>query len=57
MTKSALALLPNIPRELPYEGTRKMLLVEDSEDRRLLQKLFKAIWDELPEPKKRRQRN
>ena len=53
-TRSALALLPNAPRELPYEGAKEMLLVEDIEDRELLAKLFEAMYEELPEPKKRK---
>ena len=51
-TKSAVALLPNAQRELPYEGEKEMLLVEDIEDRALLKKLFEAMYEELPEPKK-----
>ena len=35
-----------------YAGAKKMLLVENVED--FLQKLFEAMYDELPEPKKRR---
>ena len=53
-TKSAVALLPNAPRELPYEGAKEMLLVEDIEDRELLKKLFEAMHGELPEPKKKK---
>ena len=53
-TSSAVALLPNAPRELPYEGAREMLLVEAVEDRELLQKLFEAVCVELPDPKKKK---
>ncbi len=53
-TRSALALLSDAPRELPYEGAKEMLLVEDIEDRELLAKLFEAMYEELPEPKKRK---
>jgi len=53
-TKSASALLPSAPRELPYEGAKEMLLVEDIEDRELLKKLFEAIYVELPEPNKKK---
>ena len=53
-TKSAVALLPNAPRELPYEGAKEMLLVEDIEDRALVKKLFEAMYEELPEPKKKK---
>ncbi len=56
-TKSAVALLPNAPRELPYDGAKEMLLVEDIEDRELLKKLFEAMFEELPEPKKKKKTN
>ncbi len=52
-TKSALALLPNAPRELPYEGAKEMLLVEDVEDRDFLGRLFEAVYEGLPEPRKK----
>ena len=54
-TKSSVTLLPNAPRELPYEGAKEMLLVEDIEDREFLKKLFDAMYEELPEPKKKKQ--
>ena len=53
-TESAVALMPEAPRELPYEGAKEMLLVEDIEDRDLLKKLFEAMYEELPKPKKKK---
>ena len=53
-TKSVVSFLPNTPYELPYEGAKEMLLVEDIEDRELLKKLFEAMYEELPEPKKKK---
>ena len=53
-TKSALALMPAAARELPYEGAKDMLLVEDVEDRDFLASLLDAVYAELPEPKKRK---
>ena len=53
-TKSANALLPEASRELPYEGAKEMLLVEDIEDRDFLNKLFESMYEELPEPKKKK---
>ena len=53
-TRSAVALMPNAPRELPYDGAKEMLLVEDIEDRELLKKLFKAIFEDLPERKQKK---
>ena len=46
--------MPNAPRELPYEGAKEMLLVEDVEDRAFLHKLFEVMYEELPEPKKKK---
>ena len=53
-TQSAISLLPDAPMELPYEGAKPMLLVEDIEDRDLLAKLFDGMYEELPEPKKKK---
>ena len=53
-TPSAIALMPEAPRELPYEGAKEMLLVEDIENRELLKKLFEEIYEELPKPKKKK---
>ena len=39
--------------ELPYEGAKEMLLVDDVENRELLCELLEAMYDELPVPKKR----
>ena len=46
-TKSALALLPDAPREEPYPGGRPMLLVTEMENKRLLQRVLEAIADEM----------
>ena len=51
-TKSVVSFLPNAPYELPYEGAKEMLLIEDIEDRELLKKLFEAMYEKLPESKK-----
>ena len=50
-TKSALALMPDAARELPYEGAKEMLLVDNVEDRAFLQTLFESVLPELPAPK------
>ena len=52
-TKSAVAMMPNADMELPYEGAKEMLLVDDVEDREFLRKLLEAMYDELPAPKKK----
>ena len=53
-TPSAKALMPNAEYQLPYEGAKEMLLVEDIEDREFLRELFEAMYAELPEPKQRK---
>ena len=53
-TPSAKALMPNAEYQLPYEGAKEMLLVEDIENRVFLKELFEAMYTELPEPKKRK---
>ena len=53
-TKSAKAMMPEAPLELPYEGAKEMLLVEDVDDRDFLSGLLNAMVSELPAPKKRR---
>ena len=53
-TPSAKALMPNAEYQLPYEGVKEMLLVEDIENRDFLRQLFEAMYEELPRPKKRK---
>ena len=50
-TESALAMMPEAEKALPYEGAKEMLLVDNVEDRTFLQKLIEAIYEELPAPK------
>lgn len=51
---SACAMLPDAVYEPPYDGAKDMLLVEQVDDKKLLTELFKAMYDELPLPKKKR---
>ncbi len=52
-TKSALQMMPDAPREIPYEGAKEMLLVDNVDDIEFLCALLDAMVDELPAPKKR----
>ncbi len=52
-TQSSKTLMPNAARELPYDGAKEMLLVENIENKDFLNKLFEAMYKELPEPKKK----
>ena len=51
--KSAVSLMPNAIYELPYDGAKEMLLV-DNVDNNFLTKLFVAMYDELPAQKKKK---
>ena len=52
--KSARAMLPDGNMELPYDGAKEMILVEDIENGEFLKELVEAMYDELPSPRKRR---
>ena len=53
-TKSAKNLMPEADLELPYEGAKEMLLVDDIDNREFLRALVEAMYDELPAPKKKK---
>ena len=48
-------LMPEAERELPYEGAKEMLLVDDVDSREFLCNLVQRMWDELPDKKKKKQ--
>ena len=50
---AAAAMMPDAESELPYEGAKEMLLVDDVENREFLCELLETMYDELPAPKKR----
>jgi TfoX/Sxy family transcriptional regulator of competence genes len=52
--KSALGFMPNAVYELPYEGAKEMLLVDEVDDKNFLTGLFNAMYDELPASKKKK---
>lgn len=52
-TKSAVAMMPEAGRKLPYDGAKEMLLVDNVDDRSFLEALLTAIYEELPQPKKK----
>lgn len=52
--KSAMAMMPDASMELPYEGAKEMILVDDVEDREFLCELLESMYDELPAHKKKR---
>ena len=52
--KSAAAAMPDASLELPYEGAKEMLLVDDVDNREFLTGLIEAMYDELPAPKNKK---
>lgn len=48
---AACSYLPEAPMEQPYAGAKAMLLVEAVDDKAFLTALFRAMYEELPEPK------
>ncbi len=52
--KSARDMMPDADLELPYEGAKEMLLVDDIENKGFLKDLIEAMYEELPAPKKKK---
>ena len=52
--KAAVTMMPDAELELPYEGAKEMLLVDDVENREFLRELLEAMYEELPAPKKKK---
>ena len=52
-TKAASEMMPEAALELPYEGAKKMLLVDEIDNRDFLRSLLEAMYEELPTPKKK----
>ena len=50
----AVRLMPDAERELPYEGAKEMIMVDDVDNREFLCELVRSMWEELPAPKKKR---
>ena len=49
--KAAIRYMPTAPYEVPYEGAKEMLLVEEVDNKEFLTSLFRAMYEELPAPK------
>lgn len=54
--KGAEAYMPSASYELPYEGGKAMLLVEEVDDPAFLEGLFRAMYEDLPAPKPRKKK-
>lgn len=49
--KSAVKMMPEASLELPYEGAKEMLLVDNVENKEFLRNLLEAMYEELPAPR------
>ena len=52
--KSAVKMMPEANLELPYEGAKEMILVDNVENKEFLHELLEAMYEELPAPKKKK---
>ena len=52
---SAVKLMPDAAMELPYDGAKEMILVDDVDNREFLCELVRSMWEYLPERKKKNQ--
>ena len=50
---TAVKLMPDAPKELPYDGAKEMILVDDVDNREFLCKLVESMWEELLERKRK----
>lgn len=55
--KSAVNYMPTATYELPYDGAKEMLLVEETDNKDFLVGLFQAMYDELPFPKPKKKKS
>ncbi|WP_290776642.1 TfoX/Sxy family protein [Anaerofustis sp.] len=54
--KSAVSYMSSALYELPYQGAKEMLLVDDVDNKGFLTGLFNAMYDELPMPKPKKKK-
>ena len=54
--QSAINYMPNAVYELPYDGAKEMLLVDDVDNKEFLIGLFYAMYDDLPAPKPKKKK-
>lgn len=52
--KSAMDMMPEAGLELPYEGAKEMLLVDNVENKEFLRDLLEAMYNDLPAAKKKK---
>ncbi|MBO4622750.1 MAG: competence protein TfoX [Bacilli bacterium] len=53
ITKSSTSLMPEAEEDIPYDGAKPMILVDNVDDKEFLKDLIEAMWGELPFKKKK----
>ena len=48
--------MPEAETEIPYEGAKEMAAVSDSCSKEFLMELIKAMYNELPSPKRKKKK-
>ena len=54
--QSAINYMPNAVYELPYDGAKEMVLIDDVDNKEFLIGLFDAVYDDLPAPKPKKKK-
>ena len=54
--KSAIGFMPTATYELPYEGAKEVLLVDEADDKEFMTGLFNSMYEELPTPKTKKKK-
>lgn len=54
--KSAISYMPIVSYELPYDGGKEMILVDEVDSKEFLTGLFETMYDELPAPKPKKKK-
>lgn len=49
--ETAIRYMPKVRYELPYDGTKEMLLVDEVDNQEFLEGLFQVMYGELPNQK------
>ena len=52
--KSAISYMSTVLYELPYEGAKEMLFVDEVDNKEFLTGLFNAMYEELPKQKRKK---
>ena len=54
--QAAINYIPNAEYQLPYDGAKEMLLVDNVDNKEYLIGLFKTMYEELPNPKPKKKK-